>query len=195
MAHLTCVGATVAELRAVIGRTPTRARNVLACAATRRAGREPPGARTPAGSSTPTSSSGWCARSATSPSAWPPSRRATRSRRPRPGRARAAAKQEAGAEFAITQFFFRIEDYVSLVERARAVGVTIPIVPGVMPVTNVSQIERFAVLSGAAFPADLAELPRVGDDPGGARDRRGGRQRAVRGSCSTPVRRACTSTR
>jgi len=67
-----------------------------------------------------------------------------------------AAKQDAGAEFAITQFFFEAADYQRLVDRARVHGCTMPIVPGLMPVTNVTQIERFAALSGAAFPADLA---------------------------------------
>jgi len=67
-----------------------------------------------------------------------------------------AAKQAAGATFAITQFFFRPRDYFELVARARRHGVTLPILPGIMPVTDVRQIERFAVLSGAAFPADLA---------------------------------------
>ncbi len=67
-----------------------------------------------------------------------------------------AAKEAAGARFAITQFFFRASDYVELVARARAAGVTIPILPGVMPVTSVGQIERFAALSGAAFPPELA---------------------------------------
>jgi methylenetetrahydrofolate reductase (NADPH) len=68
-----------------------------------------------------------------------------------------AMKQQAGAEFAITQLFFRVEDYERLIERSAAHGCTMPIVPGIMPVTNVSQIERFAALSGAKFPADLAE--------------------------------------
>jgi methylenetetrahydrofolate reductase (NADPH) len=67
------------------------------------------------------------------------------------------AKQDAGAVFAVTQFFFRIEDYAELVGRARDLGCTIPIIPGLMPVTNVTQIERFAALSGAAFPPELAE--------------------------------------
>jgi methylenetetrahydrofolate reductase (NADPH) len=67
-----------------------------------------------------------------------------------------AAKQQAGAQFAITQFFFRAEDYFGLVDRAQAHGVTMPILPGIMPVTDVRQIERFAELSGAAFPAELA---------------------------------------
>ena len=67
-----------------------------------------------------------------------------------------AAKQDAGAEFAITQFFFQARDYRALIDRARRHGCTMPIIPGLMPVTNVSQIERFAALSGAAFPEDLA---------------------------------------
>lgn len=75
-------------------------------------------------------------------------------------------KQDAGAEFAITQFFFRAADYARLVERARAHGCTMPILPGLMPVTNVSQIERFAALSGAAFPEELAtRFHAVADDP------------------------------
>lgn len=77
-----------------------------------------------------------------------------------------AAKQHAGASFAITQFFFRAEDYFALVDRAARHGVTMPILPGLMPVTNVRQIERFAVLSGAAFPAGLAaRFHAIADDP------------------------------
>lgn len=65
-------------------------------------------------------------------------------------------KQFAGASFAITQIFFHVSDYVRLVDLASKAGVTMPIIPGVMPITNVSQIKRFAELSGADFPADLA---------------------------------------
>jgi len=67
-----------------------------------------------------------------------------------------AAKQDAGAEFAISQFFFQARDYRQLIDRARSHGCTMPVIPGLMPVTNVVQIERFATLSGAAFPEDLA---------------------------------------
>lgn len=77
-----------------------------------------------------------------------------------------AAKQEAGASFAITQFFFDVADYFALVERAARHAVTLPILPGIMPVTNVRQIERFSVLSGAAFPTELADrFHAVADDP------------------------------
>jgi methylenetetrahydrofolate reductase (NADPH) len=74
-------------------------------------------------------------------------------------------KCAAGAEFAITQFFFDAADYSQLVAAVRATGCEVPIIPGIMPVTNVSQIERFAALSGAAFPPDLAQrLHAVADD-------------------------------
>ncbi|HWC35746.1 MAG TPA: methylenetetrahydrofolate reductase [NAD(P)H] [Mycobacteriales bacterium] len=66
-------------------------------------------------------------------------------------------KCRAGADFAITQMFFRAEDFLRLRDRVVAAGCDIPILPGIMPVTNVSQIERFAVLTGAAFPVGLAD--------------------------------------
>jgi methylenetetrahydrofolate reductase (NADPH) len=79
-----------------------------------------------------------------------------------------AMKQAAGAEFAITQLFFRVEDYERLLDSAASRGCTMPIVPGIMPVTNVAQIERFAALSGAAFPTELVErFSLVADDPAG----------------------------
>ncbi|QIK72940.1 5,10-methylenetetrahydrofolate reductase [Propioniciclava coleopterorum] len=74
-------------------------------------------------------------------------------------------KQEAGAEFAVTQLFFDAEAYFALVERFRALGGTIPIVAGIMPVTVPSQIERFATMSGARMPAAFeAKLRAVADD-------------------------------
>ena len=72
-------------------------------------------------------------------------------------------KQDAGADFAITQLFFRVEDYLRLRDLAAAAGCTMPIVPGIMPVTNVAQIERFAMMSGAAFPDELAQRFRAVD--------------------------------
>ena len=75
------------------------------------------------------------------------------------------AKAEAGASYALTQLFFRPEDYFALVERVRALGCDLPIIPGIMPITNVRQIERFAELSGAALPVAVTERVRaVADD-------------------------------
>ncbi|MBW3562985.1 MAG: methylenetetrahydrofolate reductase, partial [Actinobacteria bacterium] len=61
--------------------------------------------------------------------------------------------------------FFRASDYLGMVDDLAARGVDTPVVPGIMPVTNVGQIERFAALSGCEFPPDLAErLHAVEDD-------------------------------
>ncbi len=82
-----------------------------------------------------------------------------------------AMKQDAGAEFAITQFFFSASDYERLVESAAVHGCDMPIIPGLMPVTNVAQIERFAELSGAEFPAGLAaRFHSIADDADAVRD-------------------------
>jgi len=77
-----------------------------------------------------------------------------------------AAKARAGAEFAITQLFFRPGDYFRLVDRVSALGVDIPIIPGIMPITNLAQVTRMAELSGAALPEEVvARVSRYGDDP------------------------------
>ena len=68
-----------------------------------------------------------------------------------------AAKVRAGADYAITDMFFERDRYVELVERAARHGVEIPIIPGLMPLTNLGQIERFKLLSGAAVPGWLVE--------------------------------------
>ena len=74
------------------------------------------------------------------------------------------------ADFGVTQFFFRAEDYLRMVDELASLGCDTPVVPGIMPVTNVRQIQRFAELSGAAFPPDLAErLERVADDAAAVR--------------------------
>jgi methylenetetrahydrofolate reductase (NADPH) len=67
------------------------------------------------------------------------------------------AKCRAGADFAITQMFFRVEDYLRLRDRVAARGCDVPLVAGVMPVTNARQIARIVQLSGQAFPTGLAD--------------------------------------
>lgn len=64
-------------------------------------------------------------------------------------------KQDAGATFAMTQLFFSMNAYDELVNAARSAGVTIPIVPGVMPINNVKQVLRMAEMSGASVPDSL----------------------------------------
>jgi methylenetetrahydrofolate reductase (NADPH) len=66
------------------------------------------------------------------------------------------AAKLAAADFAVTQFFFRASDYVNLVEELAALGVTKPIIPGIMPVTTLSGIGRMAEM-GAAVPEELSE--------------------------------------
>jgi methylenetetrahydrofolate reductase (NADPH) len=67
-------------------------------------------------------------------------------------------KVDAGATRAITQFFFTNELFMRFVERARRAGITVPIVPGIMPVTNFTQMQKFAVRAGASVPAGMAAL-------------------------------------
>ena len=75
-------------------------------------------------------------------------------------------KADAGADFAITQFFFTREAYVDLRDRVIARGRDLPIIPGLMPVTNVRQLARMTQLSGQPVPRAVTErLERVADDP------------------------------
>ena len=71
-------------------------------------------------------------------------------------------KVDAGGEFIITQLFFDNRHYVDFTARARAAGIDLPIIPGIMPITDLAQIKRFTQLCGAEIPSSLvAELEAV----------------------------------
>ncbi|MBI4375150.1 MAG: methylenetetrahydrofolate reductase [NAD(P)H] [Elusimicrobia bacterium] len=77
-----------------------------------------------------------------------------------------AAKVQAGGDWVITQLFFDNDDYFDFVRRARQSGISVPIVPGIMPVTGYAQLKRFTSLCGAKIPPAMAErLEAVQDDP------------------------------
>ncbi len=75
-------------------------------------------------------------------------------------------KIKAGADFAITQMLFSAADYCNLRDRMAAAGATVPLLPGIMPITSYARLIRINELSGQRIPADLAEeLRHVQDDP------------------------------
>lgn len=80
------------------------------------------------------------------------------------------AKQAAGATLAITQLFFHAEDYLGFVARARAAGVTIPILPGIMPIISPNRLRRVLELTGEQRPADLSRALDAQATPEGQRD-------------------------
>ncbi len=83
----------------------------------------------------------------------------------------AKEKVEAGAEFLISQMFFHNEVYFDYVEAAREVGIEVPIIPGIMPITNYEQLKRFTSMCGATIPSDLVrELGLRADQPDAVAD-------------------------
>lgn len=75
------------------------------------------------------------------------------------------AKEIAGANLAITQLFWHADDYLGFVARARAAGVTIPILPGIMPVTTPARLRRLTELTGVEPPAELEIDLEIEPDP------------------------------
>jgi methylenetetrahydrofolate reductase (NADPH) len=76
------------------------------------------------------------------------------------------AKVDQGCDFIITQLFFDNAFFFDFVERARRIGINVPIVPGIMPITNFDQIQRFVRQCGATMPMRLQlELEKVKDQP------------------------------
>jgi methylenetetrahydrofolate reductase (NADPH) len=171
MAHLTCVGHSRAELRSVIGAyADAGIRNVLALRG------DPPGG--PGTRWTPTpgglryaSELVALVRSlgdfSVGVAAFPEGHREAASLDHDIEVLR--GKQDAGAEFAITDMFFRAEDYLRLVDRAETAGVRIPVRPGIMPITNLRQIQRMAELSGRQVPAEVVGRVSRSEDPAAVR--------------------------
>jgi methylenetetrahydrofolate reductase (NADPH) len=67
------------------------------------------------------------------------------------------ADKLAAADFAITQFFFEVDDYVRMMDELDALGCTTPVLPGVMPAINVAGLKRMAAMNGSVLPADVTD--------------------------------------
>jgi methylenetetrahydrofolate reductase (NADPH) len=170
--HLTCVGASRSQLRGVVGSyADAGVRNLLALRGDPAGGVGAPWVTHPEGLAHADelvelvrSLGDFCVGVAAFPDKHPEAVDVEADARVLAGKAR------RGAAFAITQFFFDPDRYFALVDRAAALGCDMPVIPGIMPVTDVRQIERFAQLSGTPLPADLAaRLDAVRDDPAAVR--------------------------
>ena len=172
VAHLTAVGHSMAELRRVIGDyAGAGIRNVLALRGDPPGGPSAPWEPHPEGLSYATelvslvrSLGDFCVGVAAFPDKHPGASDLEIDAR------RLVEKCDAGADFAITQFFFSADAYFRLRDRVSALGCDMPILPGIMPVTQLSSIQRMAEMSGAIFPEELAaRLAECGDDAAAVR--------------------------
>jgi methylenetetrahydrofolate reductase (NADPH) len=157
MAHLTCVGHSREELRTVVGAyADAGVRNVLALRGDPPAGPGSPWTPTEGGL-TYASELVALVRSlgdfSVGVAAFPEGHREAASVEEDARILR--IKQDAGAEFAVTELFFRPADYFALLDRGEKVGVEIPVLPGIMPITSLRQIQRMAELSGREVPAEV----------------------------------------
>ena len=176
MAHLTAVGHSVAELRHVIGSyAAVGVRNVLALRGDPRGGPREEWVAHPQGFSHAADLvrlvrglGDFCVGVAAFPEGHP------RAPDLDTDVAHLVAKLRAGARFAITQMFFRTEDYLRLRDRVAACGADmagVPILAGIMPITSAKGIERMAELSGAVIPAAVRDrVEAVADDSAAVRE-------------------------
>ena len=167
MAHITCVSQTAAELDGVLQRLQSAGiENVIALRGDPPQGDPPPAAMVPGGFRHASdlithirANYGFGIAAACYPEGHTEAESLERDL------GYAKLKVDNGADFLITQLFYDNADYFAFVDRAAAVGISVPIVPGVLPVLSAPQIRRFTALCGAKIPAKLeAELNRLGDD-------------------------------
>jgi len=167
MAHLTCVAHTRAELVALVGEyRDAGIENLLALGGDPPAdGEAVPGELTYASDLVDLveDMGGFCLAVAAQPELHPrsPDRASDR---------RHLAHKLSRADFAITQFFFEPEPYLTLLEELADLGVDRPVIPGIMPVTTLASVDRMAAMSGAAFPAHVhARFEPHAEDPDAVR--------------------------
>jgi methylenetetrahydrofolate reductase (NADPH) len=167
LAHLTCVGSTAAELHAFAGKLAAAGvTNVLALRGDPPRGVHgfvaPAGGLAHASELTALLADGYdfCIGGACYPETH------VEASDPQTDLDHLHTKVRAGASFLITQLFFDNERYFGFVKRARAAGITVPIVPGILPITDYEQVRRFTTMCGATIPPRLrAELDRNASDP------------------------------
>jgi methylenetetrahydrofolate reductase (NADPH) len=167
MAHFTCVGATVEELREVLDEiTATGVENIIALRGDPPAGAESfektEGGLGNADELTKLITENYdvCIAGACYPETHP------EAVSPEADLQHAKDKVDAGASILVTQLFFDNDAYFVYVDRARAIGIDVPIVPGIMPIGGYEQIKRFTSMCGATIPERLMkELEARKDDP------------------------------
>jgi methylenetetrahydrofolate reductase (NADPH) len=173
MAHLTCVGSSVAELRQVVGEYANAGvRNILALRGDPPGGPGTPWTAHPQGLNHADelvtlirSLGSFTVGVAAFPDGHPESSSLEHDADVLVGKA------DAGAEFAVTQFVFDADSYGRLRDRVVARGRDLPIIPGLMPVTSFAQVRRMAQMSGTPLPpAVVSRLEAVADDPDGIRE-------------------------
>ena len=161
LAHLTCMGATKADVDDFVGRLALAGiDNVLALRGDKIPGREPIDFALSSDLIAYLKGAGLCVGAACYPEGHVECEDLDLSIE------HLKAKQDAGADFFVTQLFFENEDFYRFREKADAAGITVPITVGVMPFTSVAQIQRMAFTCGASIPSKVIKrLVKAGDSP------------------------------
>lgn len=172
MAHLTCVGHTVAELGDILDSLAAAGvANVLALRGDPAGGPGTPWVSTPGGVDYAADLVGLVKRHGTfsvGVAVFPEGHRDATSLDA--DVAVMKAKYDAGAEFGVTEMVLRADDYFGLVERCRAAGIDMPIIPGIMPILAIGSMKKMVELSGREMPAEvLARIEPLAGDPDAVR--------------------------